>query len=589
MRFFAVALLFIGAASYAQTPEVPHKMHFADMTLTIRDDARREIQKDVDALTKYPRYFNVKAERAKTYFPIIEKIFEEERLPDDFKYLVLQESALISDAVSVSNAVGFWQFKDFTAMEMGLRVDKDIDERMNIASATRGAAKYLKKNNYLFNNWLLALQSYQMGGGGVQRSVGDKYNGARHMEITSDTYWYIKKFLAHKIAFENSVKGEPQVKVVQYQIQSPKAIKELANEFSVDEQTLVEYNKWARAGKIPADKPYLVLIPSGQLTLEFNTLILASTTSVSGQSTQSNSEFIKLEKRDINGVPAVKAIGGETTAALASRAGVSLSDFLKYNDISIEHRVENGAYYFVKRKKTKSDQPTHSVVSGDNLWAISQQYGVRMARLKRFNKVAASASLKPGDVVWLMKKKPLQENTIMPVAVDDEVIVAVEEGAFFGWEVKPNEGISSSTLIINKQKENVSETITPVKADSIVIINNDQDGNHLVKQGETLYAISKNYGVGVTDLLSWNDLNITTGIKPGQYLKVRAPILDTIDAIADVNTPSEVKIIIHEVKPTDTLYSVARQYNVTIKELMDWNKKEDLSLSLGEKIKILSR
>ena len=100
MRFFAVALFFIGAASYAQTPEVPHKMQFADMTLTIRDDARREIQKDVDALTQYPRYFGIKVERAKTYFPIIEKIFEEERLPDDFKYLALQESALISDAVS---------------------------------------------------------------------------------------------------------------------------------------------------------------------------------------------------------------------------------------------------------------------------------------------------------------------------------------------------------------------------------------------------------------------------------------------------------------------------------------------------------
>src|SRR6188768_3462894 len=144
MRFFAVALFFFGAASYGQTPEVPHKMQFAGMTLTIRDDARREIQSDVDAFTKYPRYFGVKVERAKTYFPIIEKIFAEERLPDDFKFLALQESALISDAVSVSDAVGFWQFKDFTAMEMGLRVDKEVDERMNLVSSSHAAALYLK-------------------------------------------------------------------------------------------------------------------------------------------------------------------------------------------------------------------------------------------------------------------------------------------------------------------------------------------------------------------------------------------------------------------------------------------------------------
>jgi membrane-bound lytic murein transglycosylase D len=113
-----IALLFATTLIVgAQSIEVPHKLRFADMTLTIRDDARREIQKDVDALTKYPKSFNIKVERARTFFPVIEKIFAEENVPDDFKYLVIQESALISDAVSVSNAVGYWQFKDFTAIE----------------------------------------------------------------------------------------------------------------------------------------------------------------------------------------------------------------------------------------------------------------------------------------------------------------------------------------------------------------------------------------------------------------------------------------------------------------------------------------
>src|SRR5690606_23803191 len=159
------------------------------------------------------RHFNIKVERAKTYFPIIEKIFAEERVPDDFKYLVLQESALIADAVSVSNAVGFWQFKDFTAIEMGLRVDKEIDERMNIVSSTRGAARYIKKNNYYFNNWIYALQAYQMGAGGTMKAVNDYQSGTKHMEITSQTYWYVKKFLAHKIAFEGKTNGPGEVKV----------------------------------------------------------------------------------------------------------------------------------------------------------------------------------------------------------------------------------------------------------------------------------------------------------------------------------------------------------------------------------------
>ncbi len=172
----------------AQAPEVPHKMTVAGITLTIRDDARREIQEDVNALTRSVKHFDIKVQRARTYFPIIEQILREERVPDDFKYLVLQESALVPDAVSVSNAVGYWQFKDFTAAEMGLRIDDYVDERMNIIASTRAAARYLKKNNYYFNNWIYALQAYQMGAGAVMRSVKDYESGARHMEISSNTY-----------------------------------------------------------------------------------------------------------------------------------------------------------------------------------------------------------------------------------------------------------------------------------------------------------------------------------------------------------------------------------------------------------------
>ena len=57
---------------------------------------------------------------------------------------------------------------------MGLRVDDQVDERMNIASASRAAARYLKQCNHYFNNWVYALQAYQMGAGGVMRAVGER-------------------------------------------------------------------------------------------------------------------------------------------------------------------------------------------------------------------------------------------------------------------------------------------------------------------------------------------------------------------------------------------------------------------------------
>jgi membrane-bound lytic murein transglycosylase D len=589
MRFFAVALIFFGvAASYAQTPEVPHKMHFADMTLTIRDDARREIQKDVDALTQHPRYFGIKVERAKTYFPIIEKIFAEERLPDDFKYLVLQESALISDAVSVSNAVGFWQFKDFTALEMGLRVDKEIDERMNIYSATRGAARYLKKNNYLFNNWLLALQSYQMGGGGVQRSVGDKYNGDRHMEITSETYWYVKKFLAHKIAFENAVIGDPQIKVVQYPIQSTKSLHEIATELAIDEVTLRDYNKWVRADKIPNDRTYSVLVPNGQPIHEFNTLILASTQVAKQEVVSAKAVASSTQKKDINGVMAIRAVAGESTVALADRAGVSLSLLLRYNEIPVDHKVIGGEYYFLKKKKRKSDQHSHPVASSENLWLISQHYGVQLNRLKKLNKFSNPEQLRAGDIVYLNTQSPTRIEPLLEPVLTEESIVVVDDDSFFGWEVKPGEEIIKSRDSVSQNPKAIVKPIIQslfTDAPNPILL-----GQHVVTQGETLYSIAKIYGVNVTDLLAWNSLDINAGLRTGQYLKVKSPEQMGGYENESISNQSKDSIFIeYEVKPTDTLYSVARQYNVTIKELMDWNHKQDFNLALGEKLKILTR
>src|SRR5210317_1805687 len=118
-KFLLVVLLLGYQFCIAQNPRVPSTIKFADLELKLNDQVRQDIQSDVDALVRSQKYFDIKLARVKMYFPIIERIFKEENLPEDFKYLVIQESALISDAVSTSNAVGYWQFKDVSAKEVG--------------------------------------------------------------------------------------------------------------------------------------------------------------------------------------------------------------------------------------------------------------------------------------------------------------------------------------------------------------------------------------------------------------------------------------------------------------------------------------
>ncbi len=507
MKLLAPAFIFCGAiAGFGQSPQVPHKMQFAGMTLTIRDEARREIQADVDALTRSPKYFNIKAERARTYFPIIEQVFAEERLPEDFKFLSLQESALVPDAVSSSNAIGFWQFKEDAAAEMGLRMDREVDERMNIASASRAAAKYLKQCNHYFNNWVYALQAYQMGAGGVMRAVGDKDLGSRHMEINSDTYWYVKKFLAHKVAFEG-VSGKPELEVLAVRDAGGKRVSDIAEEAHVDEAELLTYNKWLKSDRVPDDKEYLVLVPKGEATAGFHVLSVASKPSSPSQSTLVN------ETAEINGIQAIRARDGENLSGLIARANVSMSKFLNYNEMDIAQPVRAGSWYFLAKKKKRGAKELYTVQPGEDLWAVSQQFGVRMKSLMKYNNLNQPRARVEGTTLYLAYHRPGAS-----AAVPDSAVAVLDEAVAFDWDMS-----------LAPQK------LAPVST----------------KPSAASYSAS----AGKDDL---------TPARSGST-------------------------IIHEVKPSDTLYSVARQYGVTIREIMDWNGKKDFGLAVGEKLKVTTR
>lgn len=486
MRFFAAALIFWKvAASIAQSPQVPHKLEFAGMTLTLRDDARREIQDDVDALTRSPRYFEVKVDRARQYFPIIERILKEERVPDDFKYLALQESALIADAVSVSNAVGYWQFKDFTAREVGLRVDDVIDERKNIVSATRGAARYLKQNNFIFNNWVLALQSYQMGAGGVKRSVGNQFDGERHMHITSATYWYVKKYIAHLVAFSHALQTpKPVPGFKEVVVQRELAVESLARDLGVELQQLTAHNKWILSTGIPADKPYTVVIPEAAPEVPV-TLATAATVDAPAQV---SSEVSTVGPVMVNGVSGLTARAGETLPQLLKRAGVDLSDFLDYNDIEIDHVPRVNLVYFTEKKNSQAPEAQHALAAGEDLWLIAQRYAVQLKKLKKYNRLKGMETLQPGDVVWLNTAKPKGPRDAEP----DEV-VELEQDSWITLDSTPAPGSA-----VNSRPATV----------------------HVVQKADTLYSIARQYGVTVQELMTWNEKR-DASLALGEQLKIQ--------------------------------------------------------------------
>ncbi len=201
---FSFGFYNLSAQIQISIPESPKKIEFANIIIELDDAAQRNVNAEIiKLLTPQNKFLEQKLERMQWYFPIIEKILEEEDVPEDFKYLAVLESSLLPEAISSSNAVGFWQFKETTAKEMGLIVDNNQDDRKNIIFSTHAASLYLKKNNLIYKNWISCMLTYKEGVKGAESSIPVEWSFASEIKFDENTNPYLIRALAHRIAYEH--------------------------------------------------------------------------------------------------------------------------------------------------------------------------------------------------------------------------------------------------------------------------------------------------------------------------------------------------------------------------------------------------
>jgi LysM repeat protein len=104
---------------------------------------------------------------------------------------------------------------------------------------------------------------------------------------------------------------------------------------------------------------------------------------------------------------------------------------------------------------------------------------------------------------------------------------------------------------------------------------------HKVAPKETLFSIARMYNVSVDDIKSWNDLKDGT-ISIGQDIVIKRK-----DMLATETKPAQpVSAITHTVAPKETMFSIARQYGVTVQQLKDWNKLSGDELKIGQVLSV---
>jgi len=94
---------------------------------------------------------------------------------------------------------------------------------------------------------------------------------------------------------------------------------------------------------------------------------------------------------------------------------------------------------------------------------------------------------------------------------------------------------------------------------------------HTVKKGETLFSIAKQYNVEVQQLKEWNNIQ-DNELEVGQTLIVKK------------GQPKNT--VTHTVQPNETLFSISKEYNVSIAELKTWNNLSSNNLQVGQKLTI---
>ena len=254
--------------------EVPEQVTFAGEPVPLDlFDVKESLDRELLSNTYFHSQTIRLIKMAHRYFPQIESVLRANLVPDDFKYLAVAESGL-TQAVSPSKAVGFWQLLKGTAQEYGLHVGKEVDERYHVVKSTEVACKYLIDSYQKYRNWTMTAASYNAGRRGVDRQIQrQKKENYYDLLFTEETARYLYRVVAFKLIFEdpaaygfNISENELYPEIPAYTMTLDSTVADFADfamEHGINYKILKYMNPWLRDTKLTIDggRTYEILLP----------------------------------------------------------------------------------------------------------------------------------------------------------------------------------------------------------------------------------------------------------------------------------------------------------------------------------------
>jgi membrane-bound lytic murein transglycosylase D len=344
------------------------------------------------------------------YFPLFEQQLDIYRLPLEFKYLAIVESALNPKARSYSGATGLWQFMYSTGKEYGLDVTSYVDDRQDPLKSTIAACKYFVKLYEIFGDWNLVLAAYNGGPGYLQRkisSVGSYDFWHLHPYLRTETRNYIPTFIAINYAMNYSsdyniapdITNVSFTKVDTIKLKKQVSLNTIAEILCVNKQTLNHLNPSFKKDVFP--KNSILFLPD----FAVNDFL---------DNEESNYLFIDaVDAKDIlidEELIYYRVVKGDYLGRIARDYGVRVFEIKKWNNLlNTDLDVGDKLILYVNTDRMKSlkninlEQKEYIVQHGDTLWDIAQKHqGLSIWKIKSLNNLDGDLLI-PGTKIILPK------------------------------------------------------------------------------------------------------------------------------------------------------------------------------------------
>ena len=303
-------------------------------------------------------YFNRTIQRSTPYMYYITDEVKKRNMPAEVALLPFIESAYVTKARSHVGASGLWQFMPATGRHYGLEQTPLYDGRHDVYAATNAALNYLQYLYGLFGDWSLALAAYNWGEGNVTRAVNRAIAQGlpptyENLKMPAETRNYVPKLLAVRNLVNNpgafglklpEIKSEPYFKTVN--VKAPLDIRAAAFLANIPESEFLALNP---AFKTP------VFIPKGNS----RQMLLPIQAAKTFESNYKNSDLNTLLSWDVY-TPNSRI----SLQDIAAQTGSSISEIQRLNGIRSAY-LEAGRTILVNKNRASGIKPASEFAKAD--------------------------------------------------------------------------------------------------------------------------------------------------------------------------------------------------------------------------------